>query len=169
MGSNPAQAWIFSSGLVFTTVWEAVRLRTDRSNFGGLQNSLKFSLRWLVYFIGKNRIYLARGVITPKFSDDMQGRSMKKKVVRVNFKLFAESSITWRIWSNDTKLTCCIISRFFYRITLFQNTTQTAHFKFELACCCSKKLSQKYNGIWSSYHYPCLVLGLVFQKQENNI
>ena len=45
-------------------------------------------------FNGKNRIYLARSAISPKFSDDMQGRSRTKKIVyfRVNFKLFAEGS-----------------------------------------------------------------------------
>ena len=47
-------------------------------------------------FNGKNRIYLARSAISPKFSDDMQGRSRTKKIVyfRVNFKLFAEGSKT---------------------------------------------------------------------------
>ena len=47
-------------------------------------------------FNGKNRIYLALIAISPKFSDDVQGRSRTKKIVyfRVNFKLFAEGSKT---------------------------------------------------------------------------
>lgn len=45
-----------------------------------------FSVRWLVHSIGKNRIYLACRAISPKSSDDMQGRSQTKKIVyfRVN-------------------------------------------------------------------------------------
>ena len=35
------------------------------------------------------------------------------------------------VWPNNLEIRC------------FKNTTQTAHFKFELACCCSKKLFSK--------------------------
>ena len=75
-----------------------------------------FTVRWLVYSIGKNHIYLVCSTISPKFCDDMQGRSRIKKIVyfRVSFKLFTWGSKTWRIWLNDTKWTYCIILHFFY-------------------------------------------------------
>ena len=56
-------------------------------------------------FNGKNRIYLARSAISPKFSDDVVPRSF----------------------------------------------------------------CQKYDGIWSPDHYPCLVIGLVFQKKKKHL
>ena len=41
---------------------------------------------------------------------------MKIVYFRVNFKLLAEGSKTWRISSNDTKRTYCLSLRFFYRL-----------------------------------------------------
>ena len=114
----------------------------------------------------------------------MQGRSKTKKIVyfRVNFKLFDEGSKTWHIRSNGTKRTYCIILRFYYWLMakyLKSDTTieNCAVSKIPLRQPISnlskravvpRSFSQKFNGIWSPDHYPCLALGLVFQKNEKN-
>ena len=46
------------------------------------------------------------------------------------FLLLIDGKIS-KVWPNNLEIRC------------FKNTTQTAHFKFELACCCSKKLFSK--------------------------
>ena len=105
-----------------------------------------FTVRWLVYSIGKNPIYLTCSAFSPKFCNDMQGRSRIKKIVylRVSFKLFTWGSKTWRIWLNDTKWTYCIILHFFYWLI-----SKIWHNNWELCC------FQKYNTdspfqIWAS-------------------
>ena len=113
----------------------------------------------------------------------MQGRSRTRKIVyfRVNFKLFAEGSKTWRIWSNDKKGTRCIILRRFYWLMAkyLKSDSITESYvvtkiplrqpisNLSKRAVVPRSFSQKDNGIWSPDHYPCLALGLVFQNQEN--
>ena len=114
----------------------------------------------------------------------MQGRSRTRKIVyfRVNFKLFAEGSKTWRILSNDKKGTRCIVLRRFYWVMAkyLKSDSITESYvvtKIPLRQSISnlskravvpRSFSQKDNGIWSPDHYSCLALGLVFQNQEKH-
>ena len=67
-----------------------------------------FSVRWLVYSIGKNRIYLACRAVSPKFSHHMYAQFRTKKIVyfRVNFKLRF-----FRRLNPLTSLEVCIFTR----------------------------------------------------------
>ena len=114
----------------------------------------------------------------------MQGRSSTRKIVyfRVNFKLFAEGSKTWRILSNDKKGTRCIILRRFYWLMAkyLKSDSITESYvvtkiplrqpisNLSKRAVVPRRFSQKDNGIWSPDHYPCLALGLVFQNQEKH-
>ena len=100
----------------YITISEAVSAYEPTTRISDHRIPWNFYCDMISLFNGKNRIYLALSAISPKFSDDMQGRSRTKKIVyfRVNFKLFAEGSKTWPIGSNDTKRKYCIILHFFY-------------------------------------------------------
>ena len=113
----------------------------------------------------------------------MQGRSRTRKIVyfRVNFKLFAEGSKTWRILSNNKKrdtlynFTSLLlidgkISKIWlnnWELRCNKNITQPIS-NLSKRAVVPRSFSQKDNGIWSPDHYPCLALGLVFQNQEKH-
>ena len=115
----------------------------------------------------------------------MRGWSKTKKSVyfSVNFKRFAEGSKKFRICSNNIKRTYDIISRFFYWLTAKYTNSDSITKNYavlkithkepfpNLSECAVvlRRFSQKWDVIWSPEHHPCLVLGLVYWKQEKHL
>ena len=159
------QLWVrLSFGVKWQPNWTLRNLRgRPRKNrllaFRRITEFLEiFTVTWLVYSIGKSRIYLARSAISPKFSDDMKGRSRTKKIVyfRVNFKLFRFRFFYWlmaKYLKSDSTIENYAVSKIPHR-KLISNLSKHA--------VVPRNFSQKYNRMWSPDHYPCLALGLLF-------
>lgn len=117
--------------------------------------------------------------------DDFRGRSKTVKIVlfRVKFRRCAEGAEKLRFYSNTIKLTDSFISCFFFWVTVkyLKSSSRKINYdflkmphkepsqKFSGHAAGWRSVSQKYNVIWSPDQYPCLVLGLVYRKQEKKL
>ena len=116
------------------------------------------------------------------FGDDFRGRSKVIKIVMLRVKLwrYAEDSEKLHFHSKAIKLTDHFISCFCFCLMVkylksdprkinydfFKRRPKEPSHNSSWHAAGQRRVSQKYNAIWSPDQYLCLVLGLVYRKQE---
>ena len=119
------------------------------------------------------------------FGDDFRGRSKMAKIVMLRVKLwrYEEDAEKSHFHSKTVELTdhfiscfCCWLmvkylksSQWKINYDFFKRRPKEPSHNSSWRAAGHRRVSQKYNVIWSPSQYPCLVLGLVYREQEKKV